>query len=77
MTKFETGKKYFTRSICDSDCIWTFEVIKRTAKRITIQNGSKVSIVGVNEYDGAELCYPLGRYSMSPILRADREVQHG
>ena len=42
MTKFEIGKTYSMRSICDHDCVWTYTVTARTAKTITISDGEKV-----------------------------------
>ena len=73
---FQVGQSYSCRSLADSDCIWTFTVIKRTAKFITIQ-GHKYDApkrVGVRMYDGVETADPLGRYSMSPTIRADRSI---
>lgn len=32
MKKFEIGKEYFTTSACDSNCIFTIKIIKRTDK---------------------------------------------
>lgn len=32
MKKFEIGKEYFTRSICDSECIFSIKITGRTAK---------------------------------------------
>ena len=34
MKKFEIGKTYSMRSICDHDCVWTYTVTARTAKTI-------------------------------------------
>ena len=42
MKKFEIGKAYSMRSICDHDCVWTYTVTARTAKTITISDGEKV-----------------------------------
>lgn len=36
MIKFEIGKTYTTRSVCDHDCVFTIEVIKRTDKTINL-----------------------------------------
>lgn len=68
------------RSICDYDCVWTYKVIARTNATITIK------LLGKNEeykhrinkrtseYRKAESVYPLGNYSMCPILSADHEL---
>ena len=75
-TQFTTGNTYGARSICDSDCIFKFEVIKRTEKSIWLKDlsGMKKGVyrVKVTNLDSeAETCSPLGNYSMSPILRAN------
>lgn len=46
MKKFEIGKTYSMRSICDHDCVWTYTVTARTAKTITISDGEKVQKAG-------------------------------
>ena len=75
MKKFEVGKKYSMRSICNHDCIWEFEVIARTAATITITDGKEIKRCRINKqisaYDNKEAVFPLGRYSMCPILRAN------
>ena len=58
MKKFEIGKTYSMRSICDHDCVWTYTVTARTAKTITISDGEKVQkcriIKAASEYRNAE-----------------------
>lgn len=74
MRKFEVGKQYKMKSICDSNCIWSYTVLSRTAKTITITDGDKTLKLRINqktsEYRNAESVYPLGQYSMCPILSA-------
>lgn len=74
MKQFEIGKEYSMRSICDHECVWTYTVTARTAKTITITDGKKTIkcriIAGLSEYCNAESVYPLGKYSMCPILSA-------
>lgn len=74
MKKFEIGKTYSMRSICDHDCIWTYEVIARTEKTITITDGKKTKkcriIKNLSDWNNAESIKPLGSYSMSPTLKA-------
>lgn len=73
---FEINKTYSCCSICDSNCTWTFKVLKRTAKFVTLEDqDGKVFRKKVTVFDGDEQCNPLGNYSMAPILRADKEVQ--
>lgn len=67
MTKFESGKTYTARSVCDHDCIIRVTVAKRTAKTITTDAGKVLRVAG---YDGAEFVRPWGTYSMAPIVRA-------
>lgn len=77
MKKFEVGKRYYTRSICDHNCIWRYEVIARTEKTVTLKDEYRqirkfrISVIPNPE---TESCKPLGTYSMCPILTADREV---
>lgn len=75
--KFEVGKHYSMHSPCDTECIWTYKVIARTDKTVTLENRDGVKKCRVREsgiYD-AEVCNPLGRYSMSPVLAADETVE--
>lgn len=71
MMKFEIGKTYEARSACDYDCIFSFEVVARTAKQITIKVRGEEVKRGVSMYEGSEVCFPLGKYSMCPIIRAN------
>jgi len=74
MRKFEIGKEYSMRSICNQECVWTYTVIARTAQTITISNGEEVKkcrvVKKISEYRNAETIYPLGQYSMAPSLVA-------
>ena len=74
MRKFEVGKQYKMKSICDSNCIWSYTVLSRTSKTITITDGDKTLKLRISqktsEYREAESVYPLGQYSMCPILSA-------
>ncbi len=72
MAKFETGKTYFTRSVCDHDCIITLDVISRTAKTIKARTNRGEQTFRISEYEGVEQVRPWGNYSMCPILGADR-----
>jgi hypothetical protein len=73
MSKFEPGKTYFTRSVCDSDCIIKVEVIGRTDKTIkTIGRDGAAKTLRVTVWNGVETVKPWGSYSMAPIVSADR-----
>lgn len=79
MKAFEIGKTYIAKSPCDHNCTWTFTVAKRTTCTVTITDGEKTKrcriIKGLSEENGAEAIFPLGQYSMAPILRADSVVE--
>ena len=68
---FEVGKSYWTRSICDADCIIYITVAKRTAKFLTTTEGKRL---GISIWDGVECVKPWGTYSMAPTIPADRVV---
>lgn len=75
MKTFETGKTYATRSICDSNCIISVEVVSRTPKTLQVKTGGKAKTLRIGTYDGAEFVKPWGSYSMAPIVRAtDRRL---
>lgn len=75
-TKFKAGECYYTRSICDHECIFAYQVVKRTAKTVTLLDTSgKETRRKVYLYDGVEQVSPEGDYSMAPVLGADRLLQ--
>lgn len=76
MTKFEIGKKYATPSIGNSDILYTYEVIARTACTVTLKDkyGEIVKCrisKKISGYLNAEAVQPKGSYSMAPILDAN------
>jgi hypothetical protein len=72
MIKFEIGKQYFMRFITDSNCKVFHTVTNRTEKCVWLDNGNRYTI---KQYDGMEIIYPLGKYSMAPSLRAENVVE--
>lgn len=71
MTTFEIGKTYTCFSPCDQNCVWSFVVVKRTPCTITLRDKSgKEKRCRVSVYKNEETVYPLGSYSMCPVLRA-------
>lgn len=74
MNTFEIGKEYYSRSICNYDCVFTIKITGRTAKTVTYEymGESRRSKIRVDE--SGEYIQP-DRYSMAPIFRAEREVQ--
>jgi len=76
MATFKTGDKLATSSICNSDCIFEAEVIKRTKCTVTIKQygyDDKRCNVQIDD-EGNEFIYPHGVYSMCAIFRANRDV---
>lgn len=69
MSKFEAGKTYEGRMICDYDLIERITIAKRTEKSVVTTEGKRLKI---HVWDGAELVYPNGQYSMATIIRAER-----
>jgi hypothetical protein len=69
---FQVGRTYYTRSIGDADCIFSFEILARTAKSVTIKAHGKTARRGLSVYEGVEQFKPLGSYSMCPIISADK-----
>jgi len=72
IVRFEVGSSYFCRSACDSNCIWHFEIIRRTASSVWVLVDGKECRRGIRVWDGVEKFEPFGRYSMSPVVSADR-----
>jgi len=71
MNTFYEGQDLSTRSIGDSNCIYTAKVISRTQKSVRIDvDGKVVSRRIFLDYDGNEAIMPFGRYSMAPTFRA-------
>jgi len=71
-TKFEAGVSYFCRSACDSDCVWHFTILRRTASSVWVLVDGKECRRAVRVWNGVEKFEPFGRYSMSPVVSADR-----
>jgi len=74
MKQFETGKTYSTRSICDHNCIFSFEILRRTAKSVWIKDrddNNKPVRRGIEVWRDVESFYPFGKYSMAAIISAD------
>ena len=71
MIRFEAGKTYYTRSICDADCIVRVTVSSRTAKTIKT-SGGKTLRIGVWHDESTEYVKPHGSYSMAPMVCASK-----
>jgi hypothetical protein len=71
-TTFQIGETYTTGA---ADYVWEFTVTARTAKFLTLLDKyGDTSRVGcsISPYDGIEKALPLGRYSLAPVISADR-----
>ena len=78
LQKFNVGSIYFMRSVGDADCVWRFQVVRRTEKSVWLKpwysnfvepgevTRRKIAING-----DCEIAEPFGRYSMSPVLKAN------
>jgi len=78
MQVFEVGKQYAMSSVCDSECIWSYEVIKRTAKTVTLQQvdrNEKPIVRRISIWNDCESVMPLGIYSIAPCLTAEKVVK--
>lgn len=76
---FKSGITYTHTWAGDSNLVGLFTVIKRTAKSIWIQNAKDTNPKTIRrliqyDYDGVEMVYPHGVYSMAPVLRANKKV---
>ena len=71
--QFEVGKTYATRSLCDYDTIFRFQILARTQKTVTVNVNGKTARRGIYVYDDVERLKPFGSYSMAAIISADRE----
>jgi len=71
MLQFQVGKTYATRSICDYDCIFSFVILGRTAKTVTVNVHGKTVRRGLSVYENTEQFKPFGNYSMCAIVGAD------
>jgi len=72
--KFKIGTTYFTRSICNHDCIYKFEILNRTAKSVLILKDGDIVRRRLSIWNGAESFKPFGSYSMAAIISADKPI---
>lgn len=73
LKQFEIGKTYSCRSVCDYDCIFTYDIASRTDKTIRTKCGKTLRInPQLTAMNNAETVFPEGRYSMAPVLSADQ-----
>lgn len=73
-TQFQVGKTYACRSFCDYDTVFSFTVTARHGSMLEIEYLGKKMRRRAKVVNGVEQTLPLGNYSMSPILTADKAV---
>ena len=74
MTDFKIGRIYEARSICDYDTIFSFRILSRTAKTVTVNVHGKIVRRGISLWNGIEQFKPFGSYSMCTVISADNEA---
>ena len=74
-TSFQVGQTYATRSACDYDSIFSFEIIARTAKTVTVNVHGKKVRRGISIWDGVEQFRPFGTYSMCAVISAEKTLE--
>lgn len=78
MQKFVVGEVYACRSLCDYDCIYRFEIKKRTDRTVWIEYHGEITKRRIfTDYNGHEAIHPHGRYSMAPTLSANDAAVDG
>jgi len=70
ITKFQIGQIVSQSSACDHECIFSFEILDRTAKFVTIDVHGERRRRRIKVINGSEAFEPFGRYSMSPTVYA-------
>lgn len=73
--KFQIGQTVTARSACDYNCIFSWVVTDRTNKFITVSDGRNSKRVGVTVRNGVEKAYPQGKFSMAPVISAEKAVK--
>lgn len=72
---FKVNQTYATRSIGDSNCVFQYTVILRTAKFVTLEDeyGETVRVKVTPIGNGGEIAYPDGKYSMAHSINSLRD----
>jgi hypothetical protein len=77
LQQFTVGKRYALTFVGDADSHVVYEVLSRTAKSVTLTDGKEQITRRVTTFDNSEQVFPFGRYSMSPVLRAEPRTLSG
>lgn len=70
--QFKVGETYATRSIADYDTVFSFTILGRTAKTVSLKVRGKIVRRGLSVWQGVEQFKPFGNYSMCAIVSADK-----
>jgi hypothetical protein len=55
------GQILTSRSLCDSNCIFTVEVLERNKSFVTVKVGNEIKRCKVSIYDNCEQIYAMGK----------------
>lgn len=72
--KFQVGHTYQSRSFIDHEWVTNYTVVARTAKFVTLNDGSRIRRVGIKTNEWGEWVLPDGSYSLAPVLRAEKDL---
>ena len=75
MTKFEQGKTYYTRSICNSDCVFAYTIKTRTEKSAVLIDYFGGEIRRKIKNDNGVEFIEIEKYSMAPVIHANKEYK--
>jgi hypothetical protein len=71
--KFFVGQKCSATYLCDSDTVYTCEIVGRTEKTVLVKDHSGTRRCKIYNYrEEAEVILPQGHYSMAISICADR-----
>lgn len=72
---FTANTAYTSRFITDADSTFDVSVVKVTAKTVSFlhpHTGDVTRAKVMHDDDGVAFFFPLGRYSMAPVVRASK-----
>ena len=76
MNNFIVGNNYYMFSPCQHSYVRKYSVVGRTDKTILLadDDGNRIKRFKIMKDNDGEYCYPIGRFSMCPVLRATEEI---
>lgn len=72
---FKANTSYAGRFVTDADATLIVKVLKTTKSTVTIvdpHNAADTKRCKIYTDEGVQFIYPMGRYSMAPVVKADR-----